>query len=99
MGSGSCLGNLLWFIFGGFLNGLGWIIAGGLCCLTIVGIPFGQQCFKIATFTMFPFGKEVQMDTGSSLSCLGNIIWIVICGWSLFLANLFWAILWSITII
>jgi uncharacterized membrane protein YccF (DUF307 family) len=54
------LGNLIWFIFlGGFLLGLGWLVAGAILCLTVVGIPFGVACFRIASFAFFPFGKEL----------------------------------------
>ena len=50
-----CLGNVLWFIFGGAVSGLSWCLAGCLWCITIVGIPVGVQCFKIAGLTLFPF--------------------------------------------
>ena len=49
-----CLGNILWFIFGGCLSGLSWAFAGLLWC-----IPVGMQCFKFAALSFFPFGKEV----------------------------------------
>ena len=52
----SLLGNILWFIFGGFLSGLGWIIAGIVWCATIVGIPIGIQCFKLSALSFVPFG-------------------------------------------
>ena len=55
----SCLGNLLWFLFGGLWQGLGWGLAGVLWSITIVGIPIGRQCFKFASLAFFPFGKEV----------------------------------------
>lgn len=55
----SLLGNILWFIFGGFLSGLGWIIAGMIWCITIVGIPFKKQFFKIAKLSLAPFGAVV----------------------------------------
>ena len=54
------LGNILWFIFGGFFSGLGWIIAGLIWCITIVGIPFGKQFFKIAKLSLAPFGAVVR---------------------------------------
>lgn len=53
------LGNILWFILGGFLSGLGWILAGIIWCVTIVGIPFGKQFFKIAKLSLAPFGAVV----------------------------------------
>ena len=55
----SILGNILWFICGGLLSGLSWVLAGLLCCITIIGIPFGKQFFKIAKLSLMPFGAEV----------------------------------------
>ncbi len=55
-----CLGNILWFIFGGCVSGLGWVLAGLLWCITIIGIPIGKQCFKLAKLTLMPFGAKVK---------------------------------------
>lgn len=74
-----CLGNLLWFIFGGFLSGISWGIAGCLWCITFVGIPVGLQCFKFAGLCFFPFGKEVHYGGGVG-SLLLNIIWLIVSG-------------------
>ena len=71
-----CLGNILWFVFGGCLSGLSWLLAGILWCITIVGIPIGMQCFKFAGLSFFPFGKEVHY--GGSL--LLNILWLLLSG-------------------
>ena len=60
-----CLGNLLWFIFGGCISGLSWCLAGCLWCITIIGIPVGLQCFKFASLSFFPFGKEVSYGGGA----------------------------------
>ncbi len=54
----SCLGNVIWFIFGGLIGGLSWLAAGILWCITIIGIPIGMQCFKIASLSFAPFGKK-----------------------------------------
>src|SRR5689334_12512974 len=55
----AALGNLIWFLcLGGFFLGLGWLIAGVILCITVVGIPFGQACFRISSFAFFPFGKD-----------------------------------------
>ena len=68
------IGNLLWFVFGGFFSGLMWLLAGLLCCVTFVGIPLGLQCFKFAKLALCPFGKEVETacDIGEVLL---NFIW------------------------
>lgn len=74
-----CLGNVLWFIFGGFISSLSWCLAGILWCITIVGIPIGMQCFKIAGLSLCPFGKEVRYG-GGAFSFLINIIWLIVSG-------------------
>ena len=55
-----CLGNALWFIFGGLFLGLGWVLAGVPWCITVVGIPIGLQCFKLAKLALMPFGASVS---------------------------------------
>ncbi len=75
----SCLGNVLWFVFGGIFLGLGWLLAGILWCITIVGIPVGMQCFKLAQLAFFPFGKDVRYGGGPA-SCLLNGFWLILSG-------------------
>lgn len=74
-----CLGNLLWFVLCGFWMMLGWSVTGLLWCLTIVGIPVGAQCFKIAGFVAMPFGRDVELSDGFG-SLLLNILWIIFGG-------------------
>ncbi len=93
-----CLGNFLWFIFGGFISGLGWICVGLLWCISIVGIPIGIQCFKFATLSFFPFGKEVIYGGGAG-SFLLNILWLIISGLPLAIGHLVLGCLLCITII
>lgn len=81
-----CLGNMLWFICGGFVSGLGWCAAGVLWCVTIVGIPVGVQCFKFASLSFWPFGKEVRYGGGAG-SLLLNILWMVITGLPMAIAS------------
>ena len=81
------LGNILWIIFGGLLSALGWIAAGCLWCITIVGIPIGVQCFKLSSISLNPFGKEVEYD-GGTVSFIVNILWIVFSGIELAIVNL-----------
>ena len=78
----SCLGNMLWFVFGGLLIGLSWVLAGVIWCITIIGIPWGIQCFKFAGLGFFPFGKEVVYG-GGAVSFLLNLIWLVVSGLAL----------------
>ncbi len=94
-------GNLIWLIFGGFLSALGYAVAGFVFCCTIIGIPFGIQCFKIAGFVLLPFGKTVISTSGSAgcLFTLFNIIWIFSGGlYTAFIHVVFGALLF-ITII
>ena len=92
----SCLGNVLWFIFGGFVSGLSWLLAGCLWCITIVGIPIGRQCFKFAGLAFFPFGKEIEYG-GGAVSMIANIFWLIFTGIPMALAV--WGCVLCITII
>jgi uncharacterized membrane protein YccF (DUF307 family) len=80
---------------------IGYLVAGLLLCITIIGIPFGVQAFKLAGYALWPFGRAlVPSSTRSrSLSVIGNILWFVLAGWWLALGHLFTGILLCITII
>lgn len=93
-----CLGNLLWLIFGGLVSALSWALVGCLWCVTIIGIPVGLQCFKFATLSLFPFGKEVEYGGGAG-SLLLNIIWLIVSGLPLALEHVLLGCLLCITII
>ncbi len=95
----SCLGNIIWFIFGGLVAGLQWFLTGLLWCITIVGIPVGIQCFKLAKLQFAPFGKEVITTNDSSMGFFLNILWVIFGGLLLAITNLISAFLLSITII
>ena len=58
------------------------MLAGCLMCITIIGIPVGKQCFKLAKLAFFPFGKEIVYE-GGSVSLFINALWILLCGWEL----------------
>ncbi len=73
--------NILWLLFGGLLSALAWLLAGVLCCITVIGIPIGLQCFKFAKLVLTPFGKKVYFGNMSSGSVVLNAIWILLCGW------------------
>jgi len=95
------LGNIVWLLFGGLLAALGYFIGGLALCLTIVGIPWGLQCFKLASLVLWPFGQKVvsnSSDTGC-LSVFCNIIWIIFGGWYTALVHLVMGIILFITII
>ena len=68
------LGNVIWFLFAGLWQGIGWLVAGLLWSVTIVGIPVGRQCFKLAALWFCPFGRDVEAGGGVP-SFLMNVIW------------------------
>ena len=95
------IGNLIWLVFGGFFAAMGYIVGGFVLCLTIVGIPFGLQCFKLAGLVLWPFGKKI-VPTRSSMGCLSlicNIIWLLCGGLYTAVIHLVFAALLCITII
>lgn len=94
----SWLGNLLWFLLGGLVCGLGWIVAGVLLCATIIGIPVGFQLFKYAGLVFFPFGKKIISD-GKFSSIILNVLWVCFFGIELCVFHLIFAFLMAITII
>ena len=102
------LGNLLWFIMGGVLMGLGWWLVGLLAFVSIDGIPWGKACFVIGQFAFWPFGKEAvsrddlsgREDIGTgALGLVGNIIWFVLAGVWLAIGHVLSAAACFITII
>lgn len=93
-----CLGNGIWFIFGGLIMGLSWALVGLLWCITIVGIPIGLQCFKIASLAFCPFGKEVVYGGGVG-SLLLNILWLLFGGLELAVEAAAIGLIFCITIV
>lgn len=97
------VGNLVWFVLGGFVAGLSWWLAALACAVTIIGIPFAIAAFRIGALVFWPFGRQVvdrpSGSAGEVLGLLGNIVWIVLGGWWLALQHLVWAVLFGVTII
>lgn len=94
----SILGNLVWFVCGGFISWLSWLILGVLWSLTIVGIPIGTQCFKFAKMAAAPFGKEIRFsDSGASL--LINIVWMLLGGTVMAAEEVLLGLLFCLTIV
>ena len=95
------IGNVLWLVFGGLAAALGYIFGGFVLCVTLVGIPFGLQCFKLAGLMLWPFGRRV-VSTNSGMGCLSifaNIIWLICGGLYTALVHLVFAAILFITII
>lgn len=102
------IGNILWFILGGALMGLGWWIAGLLAYLSIICIPWGKACFVIGKFTFLPFGKEAvsrkyindKDDIGTGmLGTIGNVVWFIFAGIWLAIGHILSAVVCFVTII
>jgi uncharacterized membrane protein YccF (DUF307 family) len=95
------LGNLVWIIFGGLVSAFFYFLGGFVLCITIIGIPFGLQCFKIGFFVLRPFGLQAVSTNNSSgcLSLLLNIIWIICGGLGAALGHLTFGILLCLTVI
>lgn len=96
------LGNILWIILGGgIFIFLEYLIGGLLLCLTIIGIPFGIQAFRLAFLSLTPFGQTVTSSSNSEgcLSTLMNIIWILVGGIWVALTHILFAVIMAITII
>lgn len=95
------LGNLIWLIFGGLITAIEYLIASLFLMITIIGIPFGLQTLKLGILALWPFGKTVVDDGGSSgcLSIIMNIFWIIFGGFVICLTHLFFGLLLCITIV
>ena len=104
----STIGNIIWILLGGIWMSIGWVIAGVIMYVTVIGIPWGRSCFVIARFTLFPFGHEAvsrrrvtgQEDLGTGTAgMLGNIVWLLLAGWWLALCHVMTGLIVSLTVI
>ncbi|MBT2382601.1 YccF domain-containing protein [Streptomyces sp. ISL-11] len=92
--------NVVWLVLCGFWMAIGYVVAGLICCVLIVTIPFGIASFRIASYALWPFGRTTveRRDAGAG-SLLGNIIWIVFAGWWLALGHIVTGIALCVSII
>ena len=92
--------NVIWLLLCGIWMALGYVVAGVICCILIVTIPFGLAAFRIADFALWPFGRTlVRRPDAGAPSVFGNIIWIIFAGWWLALAHVVTAFALALTII
>ncbi|MBY6538202.1 YccF domain-containing protein [Rhodococcus sp. BP-349] len=92
--------NVIWLIFGGLWLALGYFVAGILCCILVVTIPFGIAAFRIGVYALWPFGRTVvDKPTAGVASVIGNVIWIVVAGIWLTIGHIVTAVAMAITII
>lgn len=90
-------GNIIWFLLIGLWSAIGYFVSGLILCITIIGIPFGKQLFKLAGLVITPFGKVV--NSNFSAHPIMNILWFIINGFIMFLAFCLVGLLFCITII
>jgi uncharacterized membrane protein YccF (DUF307 family) len=92
--------NIIWLIFAGVWMAIAYVIAGFVMCITIIGIPFGVQSFKLAGYALWPFGRSL-VPTGrrQALSVIGNVLWFIFAGWWLALGHLITGVFLCITLI
>ena len=95
------IGNILWMVLGGFIISLYYALVGLIYCITIIGIPFGMQLFKMAGLALWPFGHDVTpgANDGGCLSLIMNVIWIVLGGIEIALMHVTLGIGFCITIV
>ncbi|WP_040731050.1 YccF domain-containing protein [Nocardia tenerifensis] len=92
--------NVLWLVFVGFWMALGYILAGIICCVLIITIPWGIASFRIAAYALWPFGRTTVEKQGAGAgSLIGNIIWVIVAGWWLALGHLLTSIPLFVSII
>lgn len=96
--------NLLWFVFGGFLMGITWLLFSALMCCTVIGIPFGIASFRIAQFAFLPFGKElIDAEMVGEKQKFGtgffSILWIIFAGFWLAMIHAMLGVAYCITVI
>jgi uncharacterized membrane protein YccF (DUF307 family) len=92
--------NVFWLIFGGLFIALAYALAGVICCVLIVTIPFGIASFRIANYALWPFGRTIvrHPDAGAA-STIGNVIWFIFAGWWLVIGHIATGIAQLVTII
>lgn len=92
--------NVIWLVLSGLWMALAYCVAGLICCVLIVTIPFGIASFRIANYALWPFGRTVvdRRDAGAG-SLIGNVIWIIVAGWWLALGHVITGIAQCVTII
>lgn len=93
--------NVIWLALAGIWLAIAYAIAGALVCITIIGIPFGVQAFKLAVYALWPFGRALVPSATRmrGLSIVANVLWLVLAGWWLALLHLATGILLCLTII
>lgn len=92
--------NVIWLFFAGLVMALGYAVAGLICMILIITIPWGIAAFRIALYVLWPFGRTTRVrDDAGAASCAGNVVWLVVAGWWLALGHIVTSIALACTII
>lgn len=93
------VGNIIWLLLGGIIASIAWFIVGLILCVTVIGIPFGVQCFKISGFVLWPFSKEIELGHFGAGGLLLNSIWLIFFGWEFAIAHFIIGLIFCITVV
>ena len=92
--------NVIWLVLCGLWMAILYAIAGLLCFVLIITIPFGIASFRIAGYVLWPFGRTIERRPGAGVaSVIGNVLWVILFGWELALGHLITGVLLCLTII
>ena len=95
------IGNLLWLVLGGILVAIIYYVVGLLMCITIIGIPFGLQLFKLGTYALWPFGSELVNGPNEPgcVSIVMNLLWILLGWWEIAIIHLVCGLIFCLTVV
>ena len=91
------IGNVIWFLLTGLWMAIMYFFMGLFWCITIIGIPFGTQCFKLAGLVIWPMGRTVELHFGKHP--IANVLWFLLFGWELAIGFLISGLVYCVTII
>ncbi len=91
--------NVIWLVFEGLWMAIAYAVAGLLCFVLIITIPFGIAAFRIAGYVLWPFGRTIERPSAGVASMIGNVLWVILFGWWLALGHLISGIALALTII
>jgi uncharacterized membrane protein YccF (DUF307 family) len=92
--------NVIWLVLEGLWMAIAYVIAGAVCFILIITIPFGIAAFRIANYVLWPFGRTIERRRSAGVGAVvGNIIWIILFGWWLALGHLVTGAILCLTII
>ena len=92
--------NVIWLVLSGVWLAIGYTAAALVCFVLIITIPFGVAALRIALFALWPFGRTVvRREDAGGASFIGNVLWLILCGWWLALLHVISGVLLCLTII